>query len=162
MRSAWRPMMMICSAPSRFAAITPQRPTAPSPTTATRLARRRPRDDGGVVAGAHHVGEREQRRHQRVVLADRQDVERAVGERDAQRLGLRAVGTSLLPKKPPWTHAVCRPSSQNTQVPSENANGMTTTSPRLTVRTSRADVLDDADRLVAHAPAPSSCGPVDW
>ena len=35
MRSGWRPRRMICSAPSRFAAITPQSPTAPSPSTAT-------------------------------------------------------------------------------------------------------------------------------
>jgi hypothetical protein len=42
----------------------------------------------------------------------------------------------LLPKKPTCTHAVCNPSWQNSQVPSEIANGMTTTSPRLTVRTS--------------------------
>jgi hypothetical protein len=34
-RSGLLPSRMICSPPSRFAAITPQRPTAPSPTTAT-------------------------------------------------------------------------------------------------------------------------------
>ena len=71
MRSAWRPRMMICSAPSRLAAITPHRPTAPSPTTATLLPGPTSRSDRGVVAGAHHVGQRQQRRHQRVVLADR-------------------------------------------------------------------------------------------
>src|SRR5215207_7155082 len=37
-----------------------------------------PGDDGGVVAGAHDVRERQQRRQERVVLADRQRVERAV------------------------------------------------------------------------------------
>src|SRR4051794_20180507 len=42
----------------------------------------------------------------------------------------------LLPKKPTCTQAVCSPSWQNAQVPSEKANGMTTTSPRLIVRTS--------------------------
>jgi hypothetical protein len=47
-----------------------------------------------------------------------------------------APGTCGLPKKPPWMQAVCNPSSQNMQVPSENANGMTTTSPAFTVRTS--------------------------
>jgi hypothetical protein len=35
-RSWRRPMMMICSAPSRFAAMTAHRPTAPSPTIAAR------------------------------------------------------------------------------------------------------------------------------
>jgi hypothetical protein len=34
-RSRWRPSIMICSAPSRRAAITPHKPTAPSPITAT-------------------------------------------------------------------------------------------------------------------------------
>jgi hypothetical protein len=42
----------------------------------------------------------------------------------------------LLPKKPTCTHAVCSPLWQNSHVPSENANGITTTSPGLTVRTS--------------------------
>jgi hypothetical protein len=42
----------------------------------------------------------------------------------------------LLPKKPTCTQAVLSPSWQKAQVPSENANGMTTTSPGLTVRTS--------------------------
>jgi hypothetical protein len=41
----------------------------------------------------------------------------------------------LLPKKPTCTQAVGRPSSQKAQVPSENANGITTTSPRLTLPT---------------------------
>ncbi len=34
------------------------------------VARRHARGERGVVAGAHHVGEGEQRRHQRVVFAD--------------------------------------------------------------------------------------------
>lgn len=36
-RPSWRPRITICSAPRRLAAMTPQRPTAPSPTTATFL-----------------------------------------------------------------------------------------------------------------------------
>jgi len=44
--------------------------------------------------------------------------------------------TSPVPKNPPCTHAVCRPSWQNAQVPSGYANGITTTSPRFSVRTS--------------------------
>jgi hypothetical protein len=44
-----------------------------------------------VVAGAHHVSEREQRRHERVVLADRQYDERPVCLRDAYRLALAAI-----------------------------------------------------------------------
>ena len=84
-------MMMICSAPSRLAAITPQMPTAPSPTTATLLPGSTSRDDGCVVSGAQDVGEPEQRRHERVVLADRQAEQRSVGVGDAQRFGLCAV-----------------------------------------------------------------------
>src|SRR5918992_922448 len=60
-RSSWRPMMMICSAPRRLTAITPHRPTAPSPTTATLLpgptfaAGRQNRPPGGGGA-AHRLG----------------------------------------------------------------------------------------------------------
>ena len=53
------------------------------------------RDDGSMVTGAHHVGQREQRRHARVVLADVERVERSVRERDAEGFGLRAVHTSV-------------------------------------------------------------------
>src|SRR5581483_5424669 len=45
--------------------------------------------------------------------------------------------TPSLPKEVPCTQAVVRPSWQKWQVPSELAKGMTTTSPCLTVRTSR-------------------------
>jgi len=51
-------------------------------------------DVGGecrVVAGAHHVRERQQRGQQRVVLADWQDHEGSVGVGDTDRLGLGAV-----------------------------------------------------------------------
>src|SRR4051794_41092400 len=43
---------------------------------------------------------------------------------------------SAKPKKPPRTQDVGSPSRQKTQVPSENANGITTTAPRFIVRTS--------------------------
>ena len=82
---------MILSAPRRFDAITPQSPTAPSPTTATVLPGPTFAVSGGVVAGAHHVGEREQRRHQRVVRADGQDDERSVRLRNPHRFALTAV-----------------------------------------------------------------------
>src|SRR5438045_1369019 len=49
-------------------------------------------DDRRVVAGAEHVGEREQRRHERVVLVHRQRVQRAVGEWNPQSLCLRGAG----------------------------------------------------------------------
>jgi len=61
-----------------------------------RLAGGDPGDDRGMVASPHHVGERQQRRHQLVVvLADRQLEQRAVGVRNAQRLGLRAVDAGV-------------------------------------------------------------------
>ena len=62
------------------------------------LAGSDPRGAGGVVPGAHHVGEREQRRHQRVVLVDREDDERPVRLGDAHGLPLAAV---LLGASPP-------------------------------------------------------------
>ena len=43
-----------------------------------------------MVAGAHHIREREQRGHQRVVLANLQRVESPVRLRDAHGFGLRA------------------------------------------------------------------------
>jgi hypothetical protein len=54
-----------------------------------------PRTDLGaesrVMAGSHYVREREQRRHQVVVFADRQNDERAVCLRDPDGLSLAAV-----------------------------------------------------------------------
>jgi len=46
------------------------------------------RDDRGMVAGAHHISQGEERRHQLLVGVRRQRVERAVGECDAERLRL--------------------------------------------------------------------------
>ena len=46
------------------------------------------RSNGGVMAGPHHVREREQRRHQRVVLADRQNDKRPVRLRYTHCFGL--------------------------------------------------------------------------
>ena len=42
----------------------------------------------------------------------------------------------LRAQKPPCSHAVCRPSRQKSQVPSDQANGATTRSPFLTLVTS--------------------------
>jgi hypothetical protein len=55
MRSSWRPMMMICSAPTRFAAITADRPTAPVAHDGHALARKardRPGSQAGDVAAS--------------------------------------------------------------------------------------------------------------
>src|SRR5205085_803737 len=45
----------------------------------------------GVLAGRHHIRQRQERRHQRVVSADREGDERAVGLWHAHRLALAAV-----------------------------------------------------------------------
>jgi hypothetical protein len=52
--------------------------------------------DGSVVAGAHHVGQRQQRRHDRSVLADGQDDERAVCHRQRLPHGRRSNRVVLL------------------------------------------------------------------
>ena len=51
-----------------------------------------------MVAGAHHVREGQKRRHQRVVLSDRQDDERSVGLRDAHGFALSAVELGSAPE----------------------------------------------------------------
>ena len=100
---------MIRSAPRRLAASTAERPTAPSPTTATVLAGLDLGADGGVVAGGHDVGERQQRAQHLVGVAGAGDGdERAVGERDADRLALAAVAVGI-GKKPPVMQAVVMP-----------------------------------------------------
>ena len=63
-RDSWRDIATTRSAPMRDAARTPDRPTAPSPTTTTVSPCFTPGGDGGVPAGAHDVGERQQRRDQ--------------------------------------------------------------------------------------------------
>ena len=148
---------MICSAPSRLAAITPQSPTAPSPTTATVVPGADPRGERSVVARPHHVGERQQRRHQRVVLADRQHDERAVGERDAHRLALAAVDAVAAPEA-----AVEARGLQSLLAEVAGAVGVGERRDDDVARLHGADVgadlLDDADELVAHrAGRPSSC-----
>jgi hypothetical protein len=81
---------MICSAPSRFAAITPHRPTRAVTDDRGNLAGADVLSYGRVMAGPHHVREREQRRHQRLVFAGRQNDERPVRLRHAHCFGLCA------------------------------------------------------------------------
>jgi hypothetical protein len=113
------------------------------------LARRDLGDDRGVMPGAQDVGEREQRRHERVVLADRQRVQGPVSERDAQGLCLGAVGPvaaeeadvdaggrqALVAER---AGAVGKRERHHDEVAPDRAD-------------LRADVLDDADGFVAHA-----------
>src|SRR6266536_3221778 len=57
----------------------------------------------------------------------------------------------LLPKKPTCTQAVLSPSWQNSQVPSEIANGITTRFASLDSPDVSTGLLDDSDRFLAHA-----------
>jgi hypothetical protein len=52
------------------------------------------------MAGPHHVRKREQRRHQRVVLADRQPDKRSVRLGDTNRFGLRATDVTARAEEP--------------------------------------------------------------
>ena len=104
-----------------------------------------------MVAGAHHVGKREQRRHQRVVLANREDIERAVGTRDAHRFRLRAGHVGI-----PEEAAVDAGCLQSLLAEHAGAVGERkrhdddvagVQGPHI-----RAHVFDDSDCLVAHDP----------
>src|SRR6266542_5902926 len=126
---------MIRSAPSRFAAITPHKPTAPSPTTATvfpgptSAARAawcpvpitsESVSSDGISASSAPIG-------------STTSVPSACGTRTTSPW---PPSTSSEPYRPPCRHSLCRPSRQNTQVPSDHRNGETTRSPVLIVRTS--------------------------
>jgi hypothetical protein len=85
-----------------------------------------------VMAGAHHVREGEQRRHQFVVLGDRQHDERAVCLRDANRFALASVDTVSAVPAAVQARRV-QPFAAEEQVPSDQRNGATTRSPGLSV-----------------------------
>jgi hypothetical protein len=103
-----------------------------------------------VVAGAHHVCQRQQRRHQRIVLADVERVERAVGLRDAQRLGLGAAGLAAIAEEAAMEAGRLQP------VLAEQAGavGESEWHDHHLAAADRRDlaayVLDDSDRFVAH------------
>ena len=71
------------------------------------------------------------------------------GLRDPDRLGLAAADL-VVAQKPPCRHEVCRPSRQKSQVLSDHTNGATAPGrPASRPDTSDADLLDDAEELVA-------------
>src|SRR3954464_11361696 len=165
-RSGFFPSRMICSAPSRFAAITPQRPTGPSPTTATELpgatlaataggwpgpitpaSVRSEGMRGG--AGALHVAERQQRGHECVVLADRQCGERAVCLGDAHGFALAAVDVVGAVAAAVQALALQSLAAEDAGAvrPQEGRDDEVAHVDRLHVD---ADGFDDADELVAH------------
>src|SRR6266513_2235396 len=135
MRSAWRPRITICSAPSRFAAMTPHNPTAPSPTTATLF----PGVTLAIIAAWCPVPITSESVSNDAISASSACA--PSGKRVPSANGIRtasacAPATSVVPKNPPWIHDVWSPSWQNAHVPSENANGIITKSPRLILLTS--------------------------
>src|SRR4051812_44001981 len=107
--------------------------------------------DGSVVAGAHHVGEREQRRHECVVLADRQHVKRAVGLGNAHGFRLRA-GQFRVTEEP----AVKALGLEALLAEEARAVGVGERHDDEIAGLDRADIppdlLDNADRLVTHDP----------
>ena len=107
-----------------------------------------------MVAGPHHVGERQERRHQRVVAADREHDERAVGLRDAHRLALAAVDARAAPPAAVQTRGLQPLAAELAGAvgPGERRDDEVALLHRADLA---ADVLDDADELVSHAPAGS-------
>ena len=117
-----------------------------------RLAGTDLRAESRVVPGRHHVREREQRRHQLVVGADRKDNERSVRLWDTDRFALSAV--HAVEAVPPAVQAGgLQPGAAEDAGavrPDERRDDEVALLERAHVR---ADVLDDADELVPHAPA---------
>ena len=125
-------------------------------------------DDGGalpdaggsrrVVAGAHHVGEREQAREQRIVrpvaeAGTATSVPSAIGTRTASPwpASIGRPSSSSPPHQAPLAHEVCTPLRQCTQVPSRQRERRDHEVADRERRHVGADVLDDADELVPDA-----------
>ena len=114
-----------------------------------------------MMAGAHHVRQREQRGHQRIVLADRQDEERPVRLGDAQRLGLCSAGLAAVAEEAAMDARGLQP------LVAEHAGAVGVGERHhddvaaLHGADVGADGLDDADGLVAHR-RPVSLGSIDY
>src|SRR6266508_3820659 len=110
-------------------------------------------DPGGqsrVVACRHHVGEGEERRHQRVVFADRQNDERPVGLRNTHRLALPSVDAVPGPPAAVQARSLQSLLAEDAAAvrPRERCDDRVADRDGADVG---ADGLDDADELVAHA-----------
>ena len=117
-----------------------------------RLAGANLRRQGRVVAGSHHVGEGQQRRHERVVRADRQDHERSLRLRNTHRFALAAVDVDVPVPAAMQTRALQPFAAEDTGAvrPEKRRNDHVADLDGLDVG---ADRLDDADELVPHPPA---------
>jgi hypothetical protein len=104
------------------------------------------------VAGAHHVGQRQQRGHERVVLADLQHDQRAVCLRDAHGFTLAAVDVAEAVPAAVQACALQPLLAEGAAAvrPQERRDDQVAGLDRPHVAT---DGLDDADELVAHAAA---------
>ncbi len=142
-RDSWRDMAITRSAPIWEAASTPHSPTAPSPITTAVPPGRTP----AVTAACQPVA----------ITSDR-----ASSEGISESSGRPSVLTRLpsawvtreyspwpLAVKPRLSHTDCTPARQCAQVLSQWQNGTMTKSPTAKSLTSRADLLDDSDALVA-------------
>ncbi len=111
------------------------------------------------MARPHHVREREQRRHQRVVFADGQDEERPVRQRDAHRFGLGSTDLSRAEESTVEARGV-----ESLVAEDAGAVGVGERHHDDVADLYGADVgsdcLDDTDRLVAHGPAARPAGSI--
>ena len=114
------------------------------------MAGRNPCRHGRVVSGAHHIGERQKGWHKPIVFTDRQWVERAVGLRNAQCLGLRASGLEALAEKTAMhagrLQSISAERAGSIRVGERHDDNLA----GLHFVDIAADLLDDSDRLMAH------------
>jgi hypothetical protein len=115
-----------------------------------RFPRPDPGADGRVVARSHHIREREQRRHQGVVSADRQHDERSVRLRDAYGLALTAIDViEAVPASVETFALQPLPAEDACSIgPQKRRHDHVARLDRVDVG---ADVLDHPDEFVAHA-----------
>jgi hypothetical protein len=115
-------------------------------------ARRDPRGERRVVAGAHHVGKGEQRRHQRVVFANGEDDERPVGLRYAHGLGLGARHLRVAEEAAMYARGLQSVVAEDAGAVRERERHHHHSPPFQRAHLG-ADRVDDTDRLVSHHPA---------
>jgi hypothetical protein len=104
-----------------------------------------------MVASPHHVGERQQRRHERVVFADGEREQRAIGEGHAHRLGLGCTGAVAVEKAAVHARRVEPLAAEGAGAIRKRERHHREVAD-LDVAHLCADVLDDPDCLVAHRP----------
>ena len=138
---------MIRSAPSRLAASTPERPTAPSPTTATVW----PASTCAHTAAWWPVAiTSESVSSERIISSEWPEpgTVTSVPSASGTRTASPWPPSPFIGKKPPFMQAVVMPCRQFGQVPSLNANGAMTRSP--------------LRRLVTSAPTSSTTPMNSW